>query len=332
MDVRGKVLEPGGMAAGFGASQLLASAFSSNLNCTVITRQEYERDQNKKDGYFAALDINQLFNISQVTGAVGDFRPDLPSSTDSSPFHVNVKTTEGRTLVLEVFPHYLVKDLIRAIEDAVGYSVDNLRLICDRKRLHATDRLYDCGVSPDSTIIYLILHMCGGGCPTYYIDDSLLDSAYDCDFSRKKDDGTTFFRGGRRYYRPYGWTRYALKVLGRYEDDTWLGRSGFRRDSTQGEWAVSYHGTAVGASGSIAQEGYNLSKGKRFVYGRGIYTTPSVEVAAMYAQTFTHAGQKFQLVFQNRVSDKELRIVQSPHGEYWVQPQDELVRPYGICI
>ena len=100
----------------------------------------------------------------------------------------------------------------------------------------------------------------------------------------------------------------------------------------EGEWADSYHGTAVGASGSIAQEGYNISKGKRFVYGRGIYTTPSVEVAAMYAQTFTHAGQKFRLVFQNRVSDKELKIVQSPHGEYWVQPQDELVRPYGICI
>ena len=67
---------PPKMAAGFGASQLLASAFSSNLNCTVITRQE--RDQNKKDGYFAALDLNQLFNISQVTGAVGDVRPDLP--------------------------------------------------------------------------------------------------------------------------------------------------------------------------------------------------------------------------------------------------------------
>ena len=321
------------MAAGFSASQLLASAFSSSLKCKVITQEQYERQQNKSDGHFTAVNIDQLFGISQVTGSVGDVRPSPSTAADSSSaFHVNVKTLTGRTFDLKVSPHFLVKDLMKAITGVEGIPWDQQRLIFDGKQLHPLDRLVDdCGVRPDSTV-HLVMRLRGGGCPTYYIDDSLLDPAYDCDFSRKKDDGTAYFRGGRRYHRPYGWTRYALKVLGRYEDDTWLGRRGFRRNSTEGEWAVSYHGTAAGTSGSIAQEGYDLSRGKRFRYGRGIYTTPSIEVAAKYAQTFTHAGRKFQLVFQNRVSDEELKIVQSPCGEYWVQPRDELVRPYGICV
>ena len=137
------------------------------------------------------------------------------------------------------------------------------------------------------------------------------------------------------YYRPYGWERFALKVLGRYEDDAWLGKGGHRTGSSPGEWPVCYHGTAVRASGSIAQEGYNLSKGKRFLYGHGIYSTPSVEVASKYAQTFFHKGKKYQLVFQNRVSPKGLVVIDSATtgaGEYWVQPKGGAVRPYGVCI
>ena len=94
----------------------------------------------------------------------------------------------------------------------------------------------------------------------------VLDPAFDYDFTGKKDDGTVFYRGGTCYYRPYGWKRYALKVLDRYDDNKWLGRSGHRTGSSDGEWPVSYHGTGVTVSGSIALEGYSLSKGKRFRY------------------------------------------------------------------
>ena len=55
------------------------------------------------------------------------------------------------------------------------------------------------------------------------MESSTLDPGFDYDFSNKTDDSTEFMRGGRRYYRPYGWKRFALKVHGRYEDDTWLG-------------------------------------------------------------------------------------------------------------
>lgn len=108
------------MAAGFSASQLLASAFSSSLKCKVITQEQYEQQQNKSDGHFTAVDIDQLFGISQVTGSVGDVRPSPSAAADSSTFHVNVKTLTGRTFDLKVSPHFLVKDLMEAITGVEG--------------------------------------------------------------------------------------------------------------------------------------------------------------------------------------------------------------------
>ena len=183
--------------------------------------------------------------------------------------------------------------------------------------------------------LHLVLRLRGGGAPTYYIDDSLLDPAFDYDFTGKRDDGTVFYRGGERYYRPYGWKRCALKVLNRYSNNKWLGDAGHRVGSCDGEWPVSYHGTGVNVSGSIAQEGYNLSKGKRFLYGKGIYSTPSIEVAAKYAHRFYHKGKPYRIVFQNRVSTTDLKVIDidtTGKGEYWVQPHEDLVRPYGICM
>ena len=98
-------------------------------------------------------------------------------------------------------------------------------------------------------------------------------------------------------------------MLGRFEDDSWLGELGQRFHSSEGEWPVSYHGTGESASGSIAQDGFRLSKGKRFRYGMGIYSTPSIEVAAKYAKIFEHKGKTFKIVFQNRVSPTGLKVI-----------------------
>ena len=68
-------------------------------------------------------------------------------------------------------------------------------------------------------------------------------------------------------------------MKGQFDDDVWLGMKG----KEAGEWPVSYHGTANHNAQTIAEEGYKLSKGKRFRYGIGIYSTPEVAVAKMYA-------------------------------------------------
>ena len=88
--------------------------------------------------------------------------------------------------------------------------------------------------------------------------DRDLDPSYNCDFTNRNDDGKSYTRGkypgtarsGRAgklipYHRPYGWKRYALKVLGRleYGGDDWLGPNGIRTETDNLEWPVSYHGT-----------------------------------------------------------------------------------------
>jgi len=95
------------------------------------------------------------------------------------------------------------------------------------------------------------------------------------------DIGKILRRGKVRYRRPCGWQRYALKVSGEYDngDDTWLGTG-------DNAWPVSYHGTAKHNARSISEEGYLLSKGKRFIYGQGIYSTTDIHVAECYAKEF----------------------------------------------
>lgn len=79
-----------------------------------------------------------------------------------------------------------------------------------------------------------------------------------------------------------------------------------------------------------------MSKGKRFKYGKGIYSTPSIEVAAKYAQVFeTKEGEKYMLVMQNRVCPTDLIKIEAKKthvGEYWVTPQESYIRPYGVCL
>ncbi len=153
---------------------------------------------------------------------------------------------------------------------------------------------------------------------------------YDRDFTDIVDTGERLTRGGHEYRRPYGWKRYALKVSGKYEDDAWLGSS-----NGPNEWAVSYHGNQYDIVKLIVQTGYRLPKHNSFGYGYGIYSTPDVNVAIRYAQSFTANAQEYFVVLQNRVNPKTLTMLshdQTGVGEFWISPNDTDIRPYGICI
>ena len=172
----------------------------------------------------------------------------------------------------------------------------------------------------------------------FFIDSSLLDPYYDYDFTDIKDGDEKFERGRKRYYRPCGWQRYALKVKGnpKYGDDKWLGQEGHRLESTDGEWPVSYHGTQKECSDSITRQGFLLSFGRRHLHGRGIYSTPSIDVAMKYSSPFDHEGKKYRVVFQNRICPDGMKVIPAKDtlagGEYWIQENENLIRPYGIYL
>ncbi|KAJ2986362.1 hypothetical protein NUW58_g5065 [Xylaria curta] len=158
-----------------------------------------------------------------------------------------------------------------------------------------------------------------------YLPPGFLDPHFDFDFTRVKDGRRSFKRGGETYKRPCGWLRYALKVNGKFDSDVWLGSS-----NAPGEWPVSYHGTGRLNAESIAEVGYKLSKGVRFLYGSGVYSSPSVTTAEAYAREFSSHGKRYKVIIQNRVNPANLRKV--PTVDYWISPGDEDIRAYGLCI
>ncbi|CAD7702198.1 unnamed protein product [Ostreobium quekettii] len=234
-----------------------------------------------------------------------------------------------------------VAEVKAMIRDREGIPVDKQRLILAGKDLEDGCMLADYHLHDEWCVLRVVPRLRGGGSLRLGEEDIVkvspdsLAPELNFDFTRVRDNGRTFQRGGEAYRRPCGWQRYAIRVLGKYGDDVWLGPMGPRAWSADGEWPVSYHGTERTAAGSIVHVGYALSKGKRCAFGRGVYSTPDVEVAARYAKKFRCGGRCFELVMQNRVNPTSLVKIDASRtgvGEFWLNPAETDVRPYGILI
>ena len=172
----------------------------------------------------------------------------------------------------------------------------------------------------------------GGGISEFTLADDLLAPDYDYDFTNIKDT-SKYYRGGLEYKRPCGWNRYALKVYGKYDNNSWLGDSGKSNNDT--EWAVAYHGTKQQFSESICKTG--LRPGTTNFYGVGVYCTPNIETAAGYSEVFTgNDGKKYKLVFQARVKPSAIvrckDIDSSAPKDYWYIKDKKDIRCYSICV
>ena len=174
----------------------------------------------------------------------------------------------------------------------------------------------DYGLQPGSTI-YLRLRLKEGGGPITAVSTDELAPEFDYDFTDAKDDGKRYMRGGFEYKRPYGWKRFAIRAIGRYENDDWLGPDGIRTSQASGEWPVSYHGTDMSSAEKIVKEGYK--PGPRARFGIGIYTSPCLEmVERLYAQEFPYDGKTYKIAFQNRVNpdpNGHLKIISASETE-----------------
>ncbi|XP_046439667.1 uncharacterized protein LOC124190843 [Daphnia pulex] len=254
----------------------------------------------------------------------------------SQTIHVFIKNLTGKTIQFSISPLAKVEDLKDMIRSKEGIPIDQQRLIFDGNQLEDGKTLEHHNIKHESTL-HLVLRLRGGG-ELIVLRPSLLDTPYHYDFTNISDNGVKFCRGGSIYIRPCGWQRYALKVKGKFPDDIWLQGKTSRADqysSAEDEWPVSYHGTSYHNGLSIAEEGYKLSKGERFLYGKGIYSTPDIGVASLYAVEANVDGKIYKFVVQNRVNPRNLKKVGkdvTKIGEYWISPNDEDIRQYGFCI
>ena len=157
-------------------------------------------------------------------------------------------------------------------------------------------------------------------------------------------------RGGKSYDPPIGWIGIGLKVMDKYEDNTWIGM-----ENAEGEWCVAYHGVGDGqesdnvkkAVGLIYKGSFKAGKGQKHrncpdqfhpgkKVGTGVYCTPKIKTAEEYGGLSEINGIKYKTVFMVRVKPEALRhcdrcIDSKEPYVYWVvNGTTDEIRPYRI--
>lgn len=306
---------------------------------TAIFGKHWERPQ--RNG--RSLSIHDLFAQTYFMG------PPLESVDPRQLFDVFIIGLFGEVTTIPVAEVYTIAQVKVAIKIKlnVAYPISEIELFHKQtgtplQVLQDTLTLGDYGIKNYGVYLHMVLKLRGEGdmsCRTPRLlrlwDTDELDSRYDLDFSNVQDDGKTYIRGGFVYRRPYGWKRLAIKVVGKYENDEWLGPNGIRTEQASGEWPVSYHGTDIMRANQIAKMGFKL--GPRALYDKGIYTSPSLEmVEKLYAQEFAHEGKSYKIVLQNRVNPNRLQVIPASQtgvgADYWLSQSGGDVRAYGVLI
>ena len=216
-----------------------------------------------------------------------------------------------------------IHDLKSLIEEKLGMKTEDQCLSYQGTLLQDTDTLQEYHITNNSTVKLTVRVRGGSSIELHYLDSTYMDPSWDYDFTNVSDGDNKFIRGGYPYDRPCGWKRIAIKVTGKYGGGTWLGHT-----DSKGEWAVTYHGTSRPVFDNICKEGYKV--GPRKAFGKGVYSSPYINVAEGYASEFNYEGVRYKGVFQNRVNPGGVKIEYG--GKYWVCPNPADIRPYGLCV
>uniref|UniRef100_A0AC35FUZ3 Ubiquitin-like domain-containing protein n=1 Tax=Panagrolaimus sp. PS1159 TaxID=55785 RepID=A0AC35FUZ3_9BILA len=291
----------------------------------LIGIDKAESSSDAKDGCHT---FDQLFKHASPVSGINMAKS---SSDAKNGYQIFVKSLTGKTITLEVESGFTTGKIKAMICEKEGIPPVQQRLLFAGIELDNGYTLKNYNIQRESAVL-LVLRLRGGGFSVYHIDSEFFDPKFHYDFRKLDDNGQSFVRGGKKYTRPIGSMRYAIKVTGKYSDNKWLGCTGNDED----EWPVAYHGTEESNTFNITKDGFDLSKCKRFAYGRGIYCTPDPETALAYAKEYTYEGKQHRLIFQTRVNPKNMVVVKAAgvggHGEYWLLPHGGNLRAYGVCV
>jgi hypothetical protein len=151
------------------------------------------------------------------------------------------------------------------------------------------------------------------------------------------------------YVQPAGWTRFGLKVKGKYQDgDKWLEPFKDPRN-----WYRAFHGTknakstdfdnvnsafdqenaCVDSLASIYKTGFHQAR--KVAYGSGVYCSPNPKypeqnyVRAVDVDT-EHGKKKFKCMLQVAVNPSDVTF--TADNDIWLVPNPVNIRSYGILI
>lgn len=238
----------------------------------------------------------------------------------STQIYINKPNGELITLAVNLNQNETIESIKNRIQDLEGIPLVQQILVFSQKQLNNNHTLAHYCIKESST-----LHLLFNINSTFkFVDDSMLDPRFDYDFTNIDDNDKIFYRGNEVYERPCGWKRIALNVKNKYSDKKWLGKQ-----NCDGEWPVVYHGTNLDGIKGICLNGFDITKLKRFAYGKGHYTTPIVSIAELYAQKLMFDNFTLVFIIQSRVDPKKL--IKRNDNKYWIVPESEDLRPYGVC-
>ena len=256
------------------------------------------------------------------------------TSGSEGNINISVKTLTGKQTSININPQSSVSDLKNAVREANGLQNEGIKLLYHNKKIEDEATLAQSSITSGATL-FMIVTM-ESIAPTFYMNETtFLDSRYDYQYAAT--DGAVFSRGNRRFTRPCGWTKKALLVLTKYENDLWLGVTSRQSEtaSANGEWPVAYHGTNKDAVERFCKYGGTLrSRGRLYKTGKGIYTTPSPTLAEEQTDSFEFQGVKYKMIFMDRVCmdyTAEYELGGPGGGTYFIT-SEEKVRPYCVLL
>ena len=152
-------------------------------------------------------------------------------------------------------------------------------------------------------------------------------------------------RGNKIYDPPIGWIGIGLKVISRYQDDIWIGKS-----NDQNEWSVAYHG--IGSNQSNPMNIVNMiikccyRQGSSQIHERcddifhpgkkverGVYCSPNIKLIEDYTGRVSINDKKLKVALMNRVKNSKIRCCNCNNGKLWVvNATTDEIRPYRILL
>ena len=142
----------------------------------------------------------------------------------SDDFWVHVKTFTGRTFSIVVVSSFTLLELKYLMQEKDEIPPDQRRFIFCGKQLE-DDRTLSYYNIQDGSTLHSILRLRGGGGMGSMLNvcKDNLDPRFDYKYPAKSGSTENYKRDGRKLYRPFGWDKIAIKVIGKYDDDEWLG-------------------------------------------------------------------------------------------------------------